>query len=49
MEIINKDLLIGAGCAFTILTFIFTMYLGVFSKLMPDHKEEDGKPFFPYD
>ena len=46
---INQDLLIGAGCAFTILTIIFTLYLTVFSKIMPDHKEDDGKPFFPFD
>ena len=46
---ITRDLLIGAGCAFTILTIIFTLYITVFSKLMPDHNEEDGKPYFPFD
>lgn len=46
---INQDLLIGAGIAFTILTIIFTLYITVFSKAMPDHKEDDGKPFFPFD
>lgn len=46
---INQDLLIGAGIAFTILTIIFTLYLTVFRKIMPDHKEDDGKPFFPFD
>lgn len=46
---INQELLIGAGIAFTILTIIFTLYITLFSKIMPDHKEEDGKPFFPFD
>lgn len=46
---INQDLLLGAGCAFTILTIIFILYFTVFSKLMPDHKEDDGKPYFPFD
>lgn len=46
---ITKDLVIGASCAFTILAVIFTIYLALFRKIMPDHKEEDGKPFFPYD
>lgn len=46
---INIDLLIGAGIAFTILAILFTLYLTVFRKIMPDHKEEDGKPFFPFD
>ena len=48
-SMINQDLLIGAGCAFTILTIIFTLYLTVFRNIMPDHKEDDGKPFFPFD
>ena len=46
---INQDLLLGAGCAFIILTIIFTLYLTVFRKIMPDHKEDDGTPFFPFD
>ena len=46
---INKDLLIGAGIAFSILTIIFTLYFLVFRKIMPDHKEDDGKPYFPFD
>lgn len=46
---INSDLLIGATVAFIILAIVFTLYLTVFSKLMPDHKEDDGKPFFPHD
>ena len=46
---ISKDLLIGAGIAFTILTILFTLYLTIFRKIMPDNKEEDGKPFFPFD
>ena len=49
LDMINQDLLIGAFAGFTILAIIFTLYLTVFSKLMPDHKEEDGKPFFPFD
>ena len=46
---ITTDLLVGAGIAFTILTILFTLYLTVFRKIMPDHKEDDGKPFFPFD
>lgn len=46
---ITKELLIGAGIGFAILVVIFTLYLTVFSKLMPDGKEDDGKPFFPFD
>ena len=46
---INQELIIGAGIAFTILAFLFTVYLTLFRKLMPDHKEDDGKPFFPFD
>jgi hypothetical protein len=46
---INQDLLTGAGIAFSILTILFTLYLTIFRKIMPDHKEEDGKPYFPFD
>jgi hypothetical protein len=46
---INQDLLIGAGIGFTILAIIFVMYVTVFSRIMPDHKEDDGKPYFPFD
>lgn len=46
---INQDLIIGASIAFTILVVLFTLYLTIFSKVMPDHKEDDGKPFFPFD
>lgn len=46
---INQELLIGAGIAFTILTILITLYLVLFRKIMPDHKEDDGKPFFPFD
>lgn len=46
---INQDLLTGAGIAFSILVILFTLYLTVFRKIMPDHKEEDGKPYFPFD
>lgn len=49
MNIINSDLLIGAGIAFTILAILFTLYLVLFRKIMPDHKEDNGKPFFPFD
>ena len=46
---INQDLLIGAGIGFTILTIIFTLYFTVSRHIMPDHKEDDGKPYFPFD
>ena len=46
---ITKDLLIGALFGFSILVVIFAVYLIVFRKVMPDHKEDDGKPFFPFD
>ena len=46
---INLDLLIGAAIAFTILAILFLLYVTLFSRIMPDHKEEDGKPFFPFD
>lgn len=46
---INQELIIGAGIAFTILIFLFIVYLTLFRRLMPDHKEDDGKPFFPFD
>ena len=46
---INSDLLIVAGIAFTILTVLIILYLTVFRKIMPDHKEDDGKPYFPFD
>lgn len=48
-QIINQDLLTGAGIAFSILLILFTLYLTVFRKIMPDHKEDDGKPYFPFD
>ena len=48
-SMINQDLLIGAGIGFTILTIIFTLYFTVFRHIMPDHKEDDGKPYFPFD
>jgi len=46
---INAELIIGASIAFAILTILFTLYLTVFRKIMPDHKEDDGKPYFPFD
>lgn len=48
-QIINQDLLTGASIAFSILLILFTLYLTVFRKIMPDHKEDDGKPYFPFD
>lgn len=45
---INQDLIVGAAVGFAILLIVFILYVTVFRKVMPDQKEDDGKPFFPY-
>ena len=46
---INHELLIGAAVAFSILVILFVLYITLFRKIMPDHKEDDGTHFFPFD